>query len=171
MDTKKIQVAIVGDYGAGEKEYEFAYETGKLLAEKDIILLTGGKGGVMEAAGKGSMEKGGLVVGILPTAFPGDSNEFCSIRIATGLGHGRNAIIASSADIVIAIGGKAGTLTEIGYAWVFDKPIIAVKGFGGWSEELAGKIIDDRTHKPTISVNSLAELKSELEALINKINH
>ena len=169
MNTKKIQVAVVGDYGTGEKEYAFAYELGKLLAQKDLIILTGGKGGVMEAAGKGAMENGGLVVGILPTAFPADSNEFCSIRIATGLGHGRNAIIASSADIVIAIGGKAGTLTEIGFAWVFDKPIIAITGFGGWSEELAGRTIDDRTHKEILTAKSITELDVTLNNLIKNI--
>jgi uncharacterized protein (TIGR00725 family) len=116
MNPTKIQISVVGDYGAGSKEYDFAYETGKLLASKNLVVLTGGKGGVMEAVGKGVIEKGGTVVGILPSAFTGESNEYCTIKIATGLGHGRNAIIASSADIVIAIGGKAGTLTEIGYS-------------------------------------------------------
>jgi uncharacterized protein (TIGR00725 family) len=167
--NRKIQVAIVGDYGAGKKECDFAYEAGKVMAERDLTVLTGGKGGVMEAAGKGALEKGGRVVGILPSAFPGESNEYCSIRIATGLGHGRNAIIASSADIIVAIGGRAGTLTEIAFGWVFDKPIIAVKGFGGWSEELAGKIIDDRNQTPIYAVSSLQDLISTLDNLIKKI--
>ena len=171
MNTTKIQISVVGDYSAGQKEYNFAYELGKLLASKNLIVLTGGKGGVMEAVGKGVMEKGGTVVGILPSAFTGESNEYCTIRIATGLGHSRNAIIASSADIVIAIGGKAGTLIEIGYSWVFDKPIIAVKGFGGWSDELAGKIIDDRNVQPIFPVSTIRELDQTLDILIEKIQH
>ena len=171
MDTTKIQISVVGDYGAGQKEYNFAYELGKLLASKNVVVLTGGKGGVMEAVGKGVIENGGVVVGILPSAFTGESNEYCTIRIATGLGHGRNAIIASSADIVIAIGGKAGTLTEIGYSWVFDKPIIAVKGFGGWSDQLAGTIIDDRNVQPIFAVSTIQELGETLDMLIGKIHH
>ncbi len=169
MNNRKIQVAVVGDYGASKNEYDFAYEAGKLLAEKGHIVLTGGKSGVMEAAGKGAMEKGGIVVGILPSAFPGESNEYCTLRIATGLGHGRNSIIAASADIMIAIGGKAGTLTEIGYGWVFDKPIIAVKGYGGWSDELAGKMIDDRNTQPVKAVTTVDELNEVLESIVSQL--
>lgn len=168
MNKKKIQIGVVGDYSTDDKEYDFAYHAGKLLAEKGMVVLTGGKGGVMEAAGKGAQELGGIVVGILPSAFSEESNEYCSIRIATGMGHSRNAIIASSSDIIIAIGGKAGTLTEIGFGWIFDKPIIAIKGFGGWSEELAGRIIDDRNQSPILAASSIKELNDSIDNIMQK---
>ena len=164
---RKFQVVVIGDAGADKAEYEFAETLGKYLGTKGYTVITGGRSGIMEAVSKGASETGGITVGIIPGADFSQANSWCSVVILTDLGHARNSITALSADVIISIGGRAGTLTEIGFAWIFDKPIISVSQFGGWSADLSGKRIDDRRHDNIISVDSLEALKVELEKIAN----
>ena len=86
----------------------------------------------------------GDVIGILPSYRADDANEFVDIPICTGLQHGRNLIVAATGDVVFAIGGRSGTLSEIALAWALGKPVVCVGKADGWATELAGRRIDDR---------------------------
>jgi uncharacterized protein (TIGR00725 family) len=109
---------------------KIAEEVGKLIAQKDCVLVCGGRGGIMKAACRGVKEENGLTVGILPNSKE-EANEFVDIPIVTGLGHRRNFLVISACDAIIAIGGRWGTLNEISYSMIFQKPIILIRGTGG----------------------------------------
>jgi uncharacterized protein (TIGR00725 family) len=85
----------------------------------------------MEAASEGSKEAGGITVGILPGEKEA-ANPYVTVAIGTGMGHGRNAIIVRSADVVIALPGIYGTLSEIALALKMDKMVIDL---GDWNIE------------------------------------
>jgi uncharacterized protein (TIGR00725 family) len=101
-------------------------EVGRLLAEAGVTLVCGGMGGTMEAACRGASEAGGEAIGIVPGHEIGEANEFCTHVIATGIGHARNLAVVSSGEVVIAIGGEWGTLSEIGFARAIARPVIAL---------------------------------------------
>lgn len=161
-----FQVTVIGDANADQEKYAFCVEVGRLLAGMNAVVITGGRSGVMEAVCRGAFQAGGLTVGILPGSDKQEANEYCRAVIPSGMGHGRNVLTVLSADLVIAIGGQAGTLTEMGFAWIYQKPLIAVSRFGGWSEELAGKMIDSRRPDHIIEVSTLEELRKEIGKLI-----
>jgi uncharacterized protein (TIGR00725 family) len=164
---RKFQVVVIGDAMADMARYRFAERLGQYLGKKGYAVITGGRSGIMEAVSKGAFEAGGITVGIIPGNDFSQANSWCSVVIPTGLGHARNSITALTADVIISIGGKAGTLTELGFGWIFNKPIISVSQFGGWSADLSGKRIDDRRPDKIISVDSLKALKVELEKIAN----
>ncbi len=97
-----------------------------------MVLICGGLGGVMEAACRGARESGGTTVGILPGTDRSAANPYVDIAIPTGLGEARNAIVARSADALIAIGGAYGTLSEIAFALKAGKRVV---GLGTWEVE------------------------------------
>lgn len=119
-------IGVIGGSSESENVLKLAYEVGRLIAQADCILVCGGLGGVMEAAAKGAKEGGGLTVGILPTGSRLDANPYIDIAIATNMGHARNAIIAHTCDALIAVGGKFGTLSEIGFGLALGKPVISL---------------------------------------------
>ena len=125
MENKKI-IAVIGGNIATEEIYEKAFQAGKIIAENDCILICGGLGGVMEAAAKGAKENGGFTVGILPGKSKADSNPYIDIPIVTAMSNARNAIIARTCDIAIAINGKYGTLSEIAYCLNFGKTVLGI---------------------------------------------
>jgi len=125
-----MQIAVIGNGQAGMRECEAAATTGRLIAESGAVLVCGGLGGVMEAACRGAREAGGTTAGILPGTEGG--NPYLSIVIRTGLGRARNVLVVQSADAVIAIGGKYGTLSEIAIALNAGKPVY---GIGTWDIE------------------------------------
>jgi uncharacterized protein (TIGR00725 family) len=97
-----------------------------LIAQRQAVLITGGMGGVMNAASKGAKNAGGLVIGILPTANKESANPYIDIPIVTNMSEARNMIIARTCDAAIAIDGKYGTLSEIAYCLMFDVPVIGL---------------------------------------------
>jgi uncharacterized protein (TIGR00725 family) len=120
----QYQIAVIGAAQASVAEIDLAQRVGELIATQGCILLTGGRGGVMEAASKGAHMAGGLVVGIVPGS---DGNTYLDIIIRTQMGHARNVILVESADAIIAVGGSYGTLSEIGIALRIDKPVFGLK--------------------------------------------
>jgi len=126
--TNKI-IAVFGGSVCTPQEYFHAVEVGELIAIKHGILICGGLFGIMEAVCKGAKEKGGVTIGILPGDDTAAANEHVQIPIATGMGIGRNIIIARSARACIAIAGKYGTLSEIAYALQLEKPVIALNSW------------------------------------------
>jgi uncharacterized protein (TIGR00725 family) len=115
---------------------EVAERVGRGIAQRGGVLVCGGRGGVMEAACKGAKEMKGVTVGLLPDSKD-EANEFVDLSLSTGLGMRRNFLVVSAADAVIAIGGRWGTLSEISFAMIFEKPVVLVAGTGGCVDELA----------------------------------
>ena len=147
--------------------YDFGVELGQLLAIKNRTLICGGLGGFMEAVCKGAKQSlysfKGQTIGILPNEKSDSHNPFIDIAIYTGMGIARNIIIVSSADILIAAGGGAGTLSEIAFAWQLNKTVLCVTLFNGWAQELAGKDLDNRKRDLLVPVNSINEILDHID--------
>lgn len=122
-------VAVCGSGAEDARLNAVAEEVGRLLAEAGALLVCGGLGGVMAAACRGAALAGGVTLGILPGAQPDAANPHVRIAVATGMGHARNAIIVQTADVVIAVGGEYGTLSEIALARKAGRPVV---GLGSW---------------------------------------
>ena len=122
---------MIGGRGVEEASevWALAEEVGRRLAEAGVTLVCGGGGGVMEAASRGAVEAGGDVIGIVPGTSPADANEHCTHVVATGIGHARNLAVVSSGEAVIAIGGEWGTLSEIGFARVLGRQVVALRSW------------------------------------------
>lgn len=123
-------VAVIGPAQATPPELAEATEVGRLLGEAGAVVLTGGAGGVMDAAGRAAREAGGLVVGLLPgderaAADPGT----VTVALATGLGELRNALLVRAADAVICVGGSWGTLSEVALARRTGAPVVVLHGW------------------------------------------
>lgn len=121
-----MNIAVVGGHSCSEEIYELAYELGKLIAKEGWILVCGGKEGVMEAVCKGAKETGGVTVGILPSYDSNEANSYVDIKIPTGLGYARNALVVRAAEAAIAVSGKEGTLSEIAFALSEKKPVVGI---------------------------------------------
>ena len=122
-----MRVTVVGGSNISESEAELAADVGRLLAQRGHALVCGGLGGVMAAACRGAREADGHTIGILPGEDRSAANEYVQEAIATGLGHARNALVVMNGDAVIAIDGGGGTLSELGYATVFDRPVAGLR--------------------------------------------
>ncbi len=159
------QVGVIGDADASAEACAFAEEVGRVIGRNGWGLISGGRHGIMGAASLGCRDEGGMVLGILPGMDDEGGNEHCHFLIPTNMGWTRNSLNALAGDVVVAIGGRAGTLSEIAFAWSYGKPILSATGFGGWSEKLAGQALDDRRDAVLIPVTNAAEV----EALLQKI--
>ena len=121
-------ISVVGPAQASDAELHAAQEVGRLLAAGGHVVVTGGHGGVMEAASRGAAIHDGGVVGILP-GLERDANPFVSIALPTGLGEMRNALIIRAADAVICVGTSWGSLSEVSLAMRTRVPVVML---GGW---------------------------------------
>jgi len=128
-------ISVIGAGQASDDEVAAAEEIGRLLAEAGAVLICGGLGGVMDAAARACGSAGGISVGILPGDDRTHGSPHLTVRISTGVGEARNAIVARAADAVIAVGGEFGTLSEIALALKMGKPVV---GLGTWSLDLEG---------------------------------
>jgi uncharacterized protein (TIGR00725 family) len=122
-------VAVVGSGTATGKLYEQAREVGRLIAEQSGIVVCGGLSGVMEAAARGATEVGGTAIGILPDEDRRRQNEFLTYSVATGVGQARNLAVVCSGDVIIAVGGEYGTLSEIGLARKVGRSVVVLEGW------------------------------------------
>jgi uncharacterized protein (TIGR00725 family) len=122
----RVPVAVIGPSGANDAERQTAFAVGAGLAALGIVMLCGGKGGVMEAACEGTASAGGVSIGLLPDREWRAANRFVTIPVATGIGEARNAIIARAALALVAIGGGYGTLSEIALALRFGRPVVTL---------------------------------------------
>lgn len=119
-------MALVGPGEPLAGEAEAAEEVGRLLAEAGAVVVCGGMGGAMEAACRGAKAAGGTTVGILPGSRRDDANAFVDVAIPTGLGEARNALVVRAADVVLAVGGAYGTLSEIALALAAGTPVVGL---------------------------------------------
>lgn len=121
------QIAVIG---SGAEHEERAEEVGRLLAERGCTLVCGGLGEVMCAAARGAKSAGGTTVGILPGETRAEANEWIDHVVVTGIGHARNLAVVASGDAVIAVGGRYGTLAEIGFALTLGRRVVILEP--GW---------------------------------------
>ncbi len=153
---RKLMVSVIGDaqLHPDDVKLHHAYETGRALVDNGFIVVTGGMGGVMDSALAGGRSSNkwehGCCIGLLPGSNKQTSNASINadILISTGLDNGRNLIVAQS-DAVIAIGRGAGTLSEMSFAWIYKRLLVALR-CSGWSGELSDRKIDSRKRYPTI---------------------
>lgn len=124
---EKIFISVVGESNSSPGVYKLAEEVGRLIAKAGAILVCGGLKGVMEAAARGAKSAGGLTVGILPGSKHEEANPYIDIPIITGLGYARNKIVVKTGQVIIAVGGKYGTLSEIGFALGYGIPVVGLK--------------------------------------------
>jgi uncharacterized protein (TIGR00725 family) len=125
-----IQVTVIGSGSAHEENAE---QVGRLLAERGATVVTGGLGEVMAAAARGAKHAGGTTIGILPGTTREGLNEWVDHAVVTGIGHARNLAVVASGDAVIAVGGRYGTLAEIGFALTLGRPVVVLEP--GWEVE------------------------------------
>ncbi|MGD2058294.1 MAG: TIGR00725 family protein [Anaerolineales bacterium] len=123
-------VSIIGQSDSTAEQDAQAYELGRLISKSGYAIVCGGKGGVMEAVARGAHEEGGLCIGILPGNDPDAGNRYLTLAIPTGLGHARNLLVARAGEVVVALGGAYGTLSEIAFALTMGKVVI---GIDTWS--------------------------------------
>ena len=141
-------IAVIGDgepHGPdAHRLLEWAEEIGSLLARAGAVVVTGGLGGVMEAASRGAVAAGGQTIGILPGADPDEANDYVRTPIATGLGVVRNLVVVTSSDAVIAVGGRHGTLSEIGLALRMGRSVVTLSS---WRVESDHRLGGPRIHR------------------------
>lgn len=130
MVLKNRRIGVIGAGIADDELYEASRRVGFFLGKEGAIVITGGLGGVMEGALRGAWEAGAITVGILPGNTPEEANPFVLIPVVTGMGQARNVIIVETAELLIAIGGGYGTLSEIALALRLGKPVF---GYRTWS--------------------------------------
>jgi uncharacterized protein (TIGR00725 family) len=134
--TERVYVAVCGAGEPTAEEAAWAEEIGRAVARAGAVLVCGGLGGVMDAAARGVESAGGTSIGILPGSGRDAASEHLTVAIATGLGEARNALVVRAADVVIAVGGEFGTLSEIALAVKMGIPVV---GLGTWELSKAGR--------------------------------
>jgi hypothetical protein len=125
---KKI-VSVIGGHACNKHVELESYKLGKKLTKVVDYLVCGGLSGVMKAVCKGFKVGNGITIGIIPGYDKKDANEFVDIVIPTGMGLARNVLVVKSADVVIALPGKAGTLSEIAYCLQFGIPVVSINSW------------------------------------------
>ena len=128
-DFRRTVIGVIGAGHASEAGYAAAVEVGREIARRGLVLVCGGLGGVMEGASRGCAEAGGTVLGLLPGADATSANPYVTLAVPTNLGHARNIVIAHTAQVLIAIEGEYGTLSELAIALKLGKPVLALSGW------------------------------------------
>ena len=154
MPERRRVIPVVGDavLADGDVRREHAYALGLGIVDQGWVVMTGGRGGVMEAAGRGARDSerwtSGASIAILPGHDPSAANPYVDIALPTGLDVARNTLVAH-ADAVVAVGGGAGTLSEMALAWQLLRLVVAIEG-QGWAGRLAGQPMDGRRRYASI---------------------
>ena len=124
---KKTFIAVVGESHASPEIAKLAEEVGAEIAKAGAVLVCGGLKGVMESAAKGAKSAGGTTIGILPGSKRDDANPYIDYPIVTGIGYARNKLVIKTGQVIIAIGGHYGTLSEIAFALGYKIPVVGLK--------------------------------------------
>ena len=171
--AKKRQILVIGNNtnGCTPKHEKIAYDVGVEIAKSDSVLITGGLGGVMSAASHGAHDANGLTVGIIPQNDATMANEFCDIVIPTGIGLARDFLNALTADGVIIVGGGSGTLSEVCAAYMYKKPMVAIRNMGGSVEPYIDGFLDHRENIKIIGVDTPQEAVKKILELITEPNN
>ena len=129
-------VAVVGPSDATPEQAGDARDVGRRLASAGAVVVCGGLGGVMHAVAQGCAEAGGVSIGLLPGDDRSAASPLLTVAVATGIGEARNALVVRASDVVVAIAGGFGTLSEIGFALRIGRPVI---GLGTWDLTRPGR--------------------------------
>lgn len=162
--ARRRQILVIGNNtnGCTPEHERAAYGVGLEVARSGSVLITGGLGGVMEAASRGSRDGGGLCVGIIPQDAHSAANEHCDIVIPTGMGLARDFVNALSADGIIIVGGGSGTLSEMCAAYMHKRPMVAIRGLGGAAGPYMDGYLDHRGNVPVVGADTPAEAVSRI---------
>lgn len=167
--AKPVMIGVIGmDDHAPEEPlingaWQAAATVGRLVAERNGVVISGGRGGIMEAASKGAYEAGGIVVGVLPSDDKSEANPFVNVPIASGLRGIRGHVVISASDCLIMISGSSGTFSEVGLAY-FHRPLIVLEGTGGWADRLRSILYEEK-HLDPRAVNTIYFASSPEEAV------
>ena len=156
MQKQKVTISVIGGSEIDAKVERLAQEIGEIVAKVGAILVCGGLKGAMEATCKGAKKAGGTTIGLLPGKDKADANPYVDIALPTTIGYARNAMVAASADIIIALPGSHGTRSEISYGLVYKRPILDL---GNWGVE------------GMIKVKDLKDVEGKLKELIDQLTH
>ena len=169
--ARRTQVLVIGSNGDSctGAQSEHAYGAGAAVARAGAVLVTGGLGGVMEAASRGASEEGGLVVGVIPYEDASRANGFCDVVIPTGIGMARDYVNAHCADGVVVVGGGSGTLSEACAAYMHNKPMVVVRGLGGSVEQYIDGYIDGRRRVRVLGAGSGSEAAGVLLGVLSQV--
>ena len=148
MIKRKFLVSVIGGHKCEEEVSSLAEEVGRIIADSGAALVCGGLGGTMEAACRGAKEAGGVTIGIIPGEDKNRANRFVDIVIPTGMGFSRNTLVVGTGDVVVALPGEYGTLSEISFALIGKKKVY---GFDTWDI------------KGVIKLKDVGELKEVLD--------
>lgn len=167
--ARRLLVAVIGDSNLGQNDLkiELARDVGRLLVDSGFRVVTGGLGGVMAAAMDGAHTSAryadGDTIAVLPGHDPNEASSSADIVLATGMNLARNLIVANS-DGVIAIGGGAGTLSEIALAWQMRRPVVAL-AVDGWSKKLGASRIDGRVRQSDVEDDQVHAASTPADAV------
>jgi uncharacterized protein (TIGR00725 family) len=134
--TRPIYVAVCGPGVATDQEEVWAEEVGRLLAREGAVVVCGGMTGVMDSVARGATGEGGVSIGLLPTPGRTGASVHLTYSIPTGLAEARNVLVARAADVLIAISGEFGTLSEIAFALKIGVPVV---GLSTWDLHRRGE--------------------------------
>ena len=137
-----VYVAVAGAGEASAEIERLAEEVGRLLAGAGAVVVTGGLGGVMDAASRGASQAGGRVIAIVPGESRDQATVHATAVVATGTGQARNLALAATCDGMIAVGGEWGTLSEIALAGKLGRPVVALAGWEVRGVEVAADPAD-----------------------------
>jgi uncharacterized protein (TIGR00725 family) len=169
--SRRPQVAVIGGRDASERAIREAEALGAALVEAGCRVVCGGRDGIMAAVCRGARNSPGwfegATVGVLPTDTAMGANAWVDVVVPTGLGIARNVVVVRSGDVVVAVAGRAGTLSELALAWDLGKPICALDLDEGWASRAAGWALDDRPRPPIHRATDLAEVLRWVHANID----
>jgi uncharacterized protein (TIGR00725 family) len=154
MRKQKITISVIGGHTISPKVAVLARAVGKMIAQLNCVLVCGGLGGAMEAAAQGAHQAGGLTIGLLPGKHKMDANAYIDIALPTTIGYARNAMVAASADIIVALPGSFGTSSEICYGLVYGRPVIDL---GAWKM------------KGMVPARNVAQATEKIKKIIKKL--
>ncbi len=161
-------ISVIGASEISKDIREKTVEIGRLIAKNNYAIACGGLSGVMEAVCKGAKEEGGFTIGIIPSIEKLSANKYIDLVIPCPFSQARNIVVVLTGDAVLAISGKAGTLSEISFAWIYQKPIIALMDVDGWSSKIANQKLDDRRSDMIYGVKTPQEAINKINELIKK---
>ncbi len=175
--TTRYRRSVVGVIGSADVKSETAQQAqaiGAAICRAGAHLVCGGMGGVMEHACHGFVDERhalggrncGVTIGILPGMFRTDANPYVDVIIPSNIGIMRNVLVVQTSDVLVAVAGGAGTLSELAAGWQQGKTLIALSCTGGWSAELAGKHVDGRRPDAVIDAPTVEEVERRLLKLI-----
>ena len=129
IKMRKKVVSVIGGHKCSKEVEQLSLKLGKELAKVVDILISGGLSGTMESVCKGFKEGKGVTIGIITSYDKNDANPYVDIVIPTGIGLARNVLVVKSADVVVALPGEAGTLSEIAFCLQFGIPVISLNSW------------------------------------------